>query len=376
MSQRRMHLHKTWTRFQKLMAIGLLICFSMQSHAERLKDIASIAGVRSNPLVGYGLVVGLDGTGEQGQYTTQAFVSMLQRFGVVLPPGVTPKIKNVAAVAVHADLPPYAKPGQHIDITVSSLGEAKSLRGGALLMTPLKGVDGQIYAIAQGNLVVGGFGVQGNDGSKITVNVPTTGRIPNGAIIEQAAPNGFADGDEIVLNLHAPDFTTAKRLADQVNNLLGPMVALPMDAGTVRIGAPRDPTQRVNFMSVLENLTLDPAEPAAKVVINSRTGTIVIGNHVRVNKAAVAHGNLVVTISEDKNVSQPNALAQGDTVVTPKTNIAVAQDDARMFLFPKGVTLEQIVKAVNAVGAAPGDLMAILEALKQSGALQAELVVI
>lgn len=355
---------------------ALLVLAGNGAQAERLKDIAGIAGVRSNPLVGYGLVVGLDGTGEQTPYTAQAFKSMLSRFGIVLPEGQVPKVKNVAAVAIHAELPPYAKPGQAIDVTVSSLGEAKSLRGGALLMTPLRGVDGEIYAIAQGNLVVGGFGAQGNDGSKITVNVPTSGRIPNGATVERMAPNGFALGDSILLNLHAPDFTTAKRVAEQINKLLGPLVAQPLDAGTVEVGAPRDPAQRVTFMSVLENLTLEPGEPAAKVVINSRTGTIVIGNHVRVKKAAVAHGNLVVTITEQQNVSQPNVLAQGDTVTTPQSNINVAQEDSRMFLFPPGVTLEQIVRAVNAVGAAPGDLMAILEALKQAGALQAELVVI
>lgn len=353
-----------------------LFAIAGSARAERLKDIAGIAGVRSNPLVGYGLVVGLDGTGEQTPYTAQAFKSMLSRFGIVLPEGQSPKVKNVAAVAIHAELPPYAKPGQAIDVTVSSLGEAKSLRGGALLMAPLRGVDGEIYAIAQGNLVVGGFGAQGNDGSKITVNVPTSGRIPNGATVERMSPNGFAVGDTVLLNLHAPDFTTAKRVAEQINKLLGPYVAQPLDAGTVEVGAPRDPAQRVTFMSVLENLTLEPGEPAAKVVINSRTGTIVIGNHVRVKKAAVAHGNLVVTITEQQNVSQPNALAQGDTVTTPQSNINVEQEDSRMFLFPPGVTLEQIVRAVNAVGAAPGDLMAILEALKQAGALQAELVVI
>jgi len=222
---------------------ALLVLAGNGAQAERLKDIAGIAGVRSNPLVGYGLVVGLDGTGEQTPYTAQAFKSMLSRFGIVLPEGQVPKVKNVAAVAIHAELPPYAKPGQAIDVTVSSLGEAKSLRGGALLMAPLRGVDGEIYAIAQGNLVVGGFGAQGNDGSKITVNVPTSGRIPNGATVERMAPNGFALGDSILLNLHAPDFTTAKRVAEQINKLLGPLVAQPLDAGTVEVGAPRDPAR-------------------------------------------------------------------------------------------------------------------------------------
>ena len=362
--------------FANSMVLVFLFAFSTNVAAERLKDISSISGVRSNPIVGYGLVVGLDGTGEQTPYTAQSFKSMLQRFGITIPEGQTPKFKNVAAVAVHAQLPPYAKPGQTIDITVSSLGEAKSLRGGALLMTPLRGIDGNVYAIAQGNLVVGGFGAQGNDGSKVTINIPTSGRIPNGAIIERQSPTAFAEGDNITLNLHVPDFTTAKRVVDQVNRLLGPTAARALDAGSIEIGAPRDPSERVVFMSVLENLTTDPGEPPAKIVINSRTGTIVIGNHVRVREAAVAHGNLVVTVSEKNQVSQPNALAGGDTVVTPQSNINIQQQEARMFLFPRGVTLEQLVRAVNAVGVAPGDLMAILEALKQSGALQAELVVI
>ncbi len=364
------------SRLKAFLTASLLLVFTQHAHAERIKDIASISGVRSNPLVGYGLVVGLDGTGEQTVYTQQSFKAMLSRFGIALPDGVNPKTKNVAAVAVHAELPAYAKPGQTIDITVSSIGEAKSLRGGALLMTPLRAADGQIYAIAQGNLVVGGFGAQGGDGSKITVNVPTTGRIPNGANVEKASPNGFSETDYITLNLHAPDFTTAKRLTDVVNHLLGGPAAEALDAGTIQIGAPRNPSERVVFMSVLENLTLDTADPGARVVINSRTGTIVIGQHVRLKEAAVAHGNLTVTITESQNVSQPNAFAQGQTTTTPQSNIKAEQDAAHMFLFKKGVSLQEIVRAVNAVGAAPGDLMAILEALKQSGSLQAELVVI
>jgi len=364
------------SRLKALLQVIALFSICLSANAERIKDIASISGVRSNPLVGYGLVVGLDGTGEQTVYTQQSFKAMLSRFGIALPDGVNAKTKNVAAVAVHAELPPYAKPGQMVDITVSSIGEAKSLRGGALLMTPLRGADGQIYAIAQGNLVVGGFGIQGGDGSKITVNVPTTGRIPNGANVERASPHGFAASDYVTLNLHSPDFTTAKRLTDVVNRLLGGPAAEALDAGTIQIGAPRNPSERVVFMSVLENLTLEIADPAAKVVINSRTGTIVIGQHVRLKAAAVAHGNLTVTITESQNVSQPNALAAGQTATTAQSNISVDQDGAHMFLFKKGVSLEEIVRAVNAVGAAPGDLMAILEALKQSGALQAEIVVI
>lgn len=372
---KKLHLCKTIVTGFVTVLVVFTACVS-NVQAERIKDIASISGVRNNPLVGYGLVVGLDGTGEASQYTTQSFKAMLARFGIILPDGVVPKTKNIAAVAVHAQLPAFAKPGQTIDITVSSIGEAKSLRGGSLLMTPMRGVDGNVYAIAQGNLIVGGFGAAGIDGSKITVNIPTTGRIPNGASVERASPNGFAEGDFLTLQLHQADFTTAKRVTDSINHLLGGPAAQAIDAGTIQVGAPRDPAQRVTFMSVLEDITLTPGDPPAKVVINSRTGTIVIGQNVRLKEAAVAHGNLTVTITEQQNVSQPNALAKGETKVTPQSNIKVEQDDAHMFLFKKGVSLEEIVRSVNSVGAAPGDLMAILEALKEAGALQAELVVI
>ena len=266
--------------------------------------------------------------------------------------------------------------GQTIDITVSSIGNAKSLRGGSLLMTPLKGADGKIYAIAQGNLVVGGFGVGGGDGSKITVNVPSVGRIPNGATIEREVANSFTGSDAIVFNLHQADFTTAKRVVDNINMLLGPNIANALDAGSIRVTAPRQASQRVTFLSVLENLEIQPAETAAKVIINSRTGTIVIGKHVTVSPAAVTHGSLTVTIREDFNVDQPEPFAEGITAVTPETEIEVEEETNRMFLFQPGVTLDEIVRAVNQVGAAPGDLMAILEALKQAGALKAELVVI
>lgn len=347
--------------------------------AERLKDIATLAGVRSNALVGYGLVVGLNGTGDQTTqtpFTTQSFTSMLKQFGVTLPPGTSLQLKNVAAVAIHAQLPPFAKPGQEMDITVSSIGNSKSLRGGALLMTPLKGADGQVYAMAQGNLVVGGFGAEGRDGSKITVNVPSVGRIPNGATVERVVDNAFSKSGSLVFNLQRPDFTTAKRVADEVNNLLGPNVAHAMDAGSIKVTAPADMDQRVTYMSVLENLEIDPGMAAAKVIINSRTGTIVVGQHVRVTPVAVSHGSLTVTISESPLISQPGAFAEGQTVVAPTTEITAEQDANSMFVFEKGVSLDEIVRAVNQVGAAPGDLMAILEAMKQAGALQADLVVI
>jgi len=353
-----------------------ILTVSQIASAERIKDLASIAGVRSNQLVGYGLVVGLDGTGDKTKFTGQSLRSMLRELGVTLPPGTDPKSKNVAAVTVHTDLPAFIKPGQTIDVTVSSLGDAKSLRGGSLIMTPLKGADGQIYAMAQGNLVVGGFGAEASDGSRITVNIPSAGRIPNGATVERTVGNAFNVGDQIVLNLHQPDFTTASRLTDSINHTLGRGTAHSIDASSINVNAPRDPSQRVPFLSLIENLELNPGEAAAKIVVNSRTGTVVIGQHVRVSPAAVTHGNLSVTISANTEVSQPNAFSNGETVITPNFDIAVTAEDSRMFLFNSGVSLEDIVKAVNQVGAAPGDLVAILEALKQAGALRAELVVI
>jgi len=354
----------------------ILLAVSSLSYAERIKDLASIAGVRNNQLVGYGLVVGLNGTGDKTKFTGQSLRSMLREMGVTLPPGTDPKSKNVAAVAVHADLTPFTKPGQTIDVTVSSLGDAKSLRGGSLIMTPLKGADGQIYAMAQGNMVVGGFGAEAGDGSRVTVNIPSAGRIPNGATVERTVQNSFNVGDSIILNLHQADFTTSSRLADSINHTLGKGTARSIDASSIKVNAPRDPSQRVPFLSLIENIQLKPGEAAAKIVVNSRSGTIVIGQHVRVSPAAVTHGNLSVTISADTEVSQPNAFSDGETVVTPNYGIEITEDDSRMFMFDPGVTLDEIVRAVNQVGAAPGDLVAILEALKQAGALRAELVII
>ncbi len=361
---------------------ALLICMivalvSAQANAERIKDISSIAGVRSNQLIGYGLVVGLDGTGDKAPFTTQTFNNMMNEFGITLPAGTDPKLKNVAAVSVTAELPPFAKPGQRIDITVSSLGNAKSLRGGSLLFTPLRGADGNIYAVGQGNLVVGGFGAEGNDGSSIKVNVPSVGRIPNGATVEQAVPSSFGRGDSLIFNLDQPDFTTARALTDKINDLMGPGTAEALDATSIRVSAPRDTSQRVAYMSVIENLEVETGKDRAKVIINSRTGTIVMGEKVMIEPVAVTHGNLTVTINEDFAVSQPNQLAEGQTVVVPQTNIEVDDGgDSRMFKLDRGVSLDDIVKAINEVGVAPGDLMAILEAMKQAGALKAELIVI
>lgn len=361
-------------RWGLFLLIGLLISQPLQ--ADRLKDLASVQGVRSNQLIGYGLVVGLDGSGDKAPFTDQTFRNLMNKFGITIPQGSDPKLKNVAAVTVHADLPPFAKPGQQVDITVSSIGNAKSLRGGSLLMTPLKGADGQVYAMAQGSLVVGGFGAEGADGSSITVNVPSVGRIPNGASVERAVPSGFHRGDTLTFNLHIADFTTAKRVVDKLNDLLGPQTAYAMDGGSVKVKAPRDASQRVSFLSVLENINIDPGEGSAKVIINSRTGTIVVGQNVKVLPAAVTHGSLSVTISEGAEISQPGAFSGGETAVVPRTEIDIEQEPARMFKFGPAITLNEIVQAVNQVGAAPGDIMAILEALKTAGALKAELIVI
>lgn len=361
---------------KRLITASLMLLLSFSAGAERLKDIVSVSGVRSNQLVGYGLVVGLEGSGDKTSFTSQTFRNLLNNFGVAIPPNVDPQSKNIAAVAIHASLPPFAKPGQSIDITVSALGDAKSLRGGSLLMSPLKGADGQIYVMAQGNLVVSGFGIQGNDGSRLSLNVPSVGRIPNGGTVERSVPNAFNQGDSLVINLNNPDFTTARRVSEQINAMLGPHMASAMDASSIRVRAPRDPSQRVSFLSILENLEVQPAKEAARVVINSRTGTIIIGQNVRVSPVAITHGGLTVSITEDLDVDQPDPLSEGQTVITPRTGIQVDEESGHMFEFQPGTSLQDLVEAVNQVGAAPGDLMAILEALKQAGALKAELVVI
>ena len=359
--------------------IVLALLSSLSIRAERIKDITTIAGVRSNPLVGYGLVVGLDGTGDstnQAPFTQESFLNLIKQFGIAVPGDATLQLDNVAAVAVHAELPAFAKPGQRIDITVSSIANAESLRGGTLLITPLKGIDGNVYAIAQGNLVVGGLGVGGADGSRLTINVPSVGRIPDGATVERSVPTAFASGQPIIFNLHRSDFTSAKRIADSINDLLGPDVARAIDSTSIQVNGPKNPAQRVDFISLLENLEVRPGEAAARVVINSRTGTIVVGSHVRIAPVAVTHGSLTVMVSESIDVSQPNGLSEGTTVVVPNSDVTAEQETSPMFNFSPGPTLDELVRAVNDVGAAPGDLMAILEALKEAGALKAELVVI
>ncbi len=365
----------------RIAALSMLsLSLASVAGAERIKDMTQVQGVRTNQLIGYGLVVGLSGTGDQtsqAPFTVQSLTNMLAQLGVTVPANVTPQLKNVAAVSVHAVLPAFAKPGQTIDITVNSIANAKSLRGGSLLVTPLHGLDGQIYAIAQGNLIVSGFGVEANDGSKLTVNVPSSGRIPNGATVERAVASQLAQGDSIILNLNDPDFTTATRLVDSLNRGIGPGFATVIDGGSIRVRAPMDITQRVAFLSQIENLQVEPASAPARVIINSRTGTVVISTNVTVSPAAVSHGSLSVTIKEEQTVSQPAPFSKvGQTAIVNNSTIKVDQGSNRMFLFKPGVELEQIVRAVNEVGAAPGDLVAILEALREAGALQAELIVI
>jgi flagellar P-ring protein precursor FlgI len=368
---------------KRLKLLALLVSAALLGESggavERVRDLASVQGVRGNQLVGYGLVVGLDGTGDQtsqAPFTVLSIKNMLARFGVTIPPNANPQLKNVAAVSVHAELPAFAKPGQNLDITVSSIGNAGSLRGGSLLMTPLRGADGEVYAIAQGNLVVSGFGVSGKDGSRIALNVPSSGRIPNGATVEREVLSNFATLEHVTLNLHTPDFLTASRLATTINDQFGANSATAMDAVSVRVTAPADTGQRIAYVAALEELAVEVGSAPARVIVNSRTGTVVIGSNVRVTPAAVSHGSLAVTITERLDVSQPGALAGGETVVVPRSEVSVDQPQARMFLFKPGVDLNDIVTAVNQVGAAPGDLVAILEALKAAGALRAELVVI
>jgi flagellar P-ring protein FlgI len=370
-----------FSRSRKFMLlIAVLVCLPMTAQAERIKDLAQVGGVRSNPLVGYGLVVGLDGSGDrtsQAPFTVQSLKNLLGELGVNVPPNVNPQLKNVAAVAIHAELPAFAKPGQPIDITVSSIGNSTSLRGGSLLMAPLRGADGEVYAIAQGNLVVGGFGAQGRDGSRVSVNVPSVGRIPNGAIVERAVPDAFGASDVITLNLHKGDFTTVSRMVAALEQNFGAGNAYAVDGVTVAVRAPADPGRRIMFLSQVENLELNPGSAPAKVIVNARTGTVVIGSQVTVMPAAITHGSLTVTITESANVSQPNEFSRGgQTVITPQSSVSITEGGSHMFKFAGGTSLDEIVRAVNEVGAAPGDLIAILEALKQSGALRAELEVI
>lgn len=371
------------TKFYKLFLIFIL--FSSTCLADRIKDMASVAGVRTNQLVGYGLVIGLAKTGDGSvNLTKQSIASMISQFGVIANIADI-NAQNAANVMVTATLPPFAKPGTTIDITVSSLGKAKSLKGGTLLMTALKGADGNVYAIAQGNLVVGGLGVEGADGSSTIKGTPTVGRIPNGATVEKSVKSSFLENDNIVLNLHQADFSQADKVANTINDTFGPEVATPIDSTSIKVRTPSQPSQKVSFIGLLENLTFEPVTPKAKVVVNSRTGTVVIGGDVRISPAAVAHGSLSVKIQEDtKLLSEGTGTVVGQSATVSGTGATTAQDTeievdeqpARAFVFDPGIELQTLVDALNETGTTATDMVAILEALREAGSLRAELIII
>jgi flagellar P-ring protein precursor FlgI len=342
-----------------------------------LRNLVSVEGVRENPLVGYGLVVGLNGSGDSTQvkYSSQSVVNMLKQFGVKLPDGQEAKNKNVAAVMVSAVFPPGYRRGQAIDITVSSLGDAKSLRGGTLLLTQLRAADNEVYALAQGNVVVGGLTASGKSGSSVTVNTPTGGRIPNGAMIEREIPTDFSTRPQVLLRLRHPNFDTATNVVDAINRRFG-QVATTADGTSVEVVAPSNPTERVAFVAKLENMMVEAGAETPKVVFNSRTGTVVISDGLRVKSAAVTHGALKVVISESSSVSQPGPFSKGQTAVTPQSKVSVDQGSGQMFHWPAGAKLQTIIDVVNSLGASPDDIMAILQALDQAGAIEGELVVI
>jgi len=359
-------------------AASAAIWWPVSAQAARLKEIAAVQGVRSNPLTGYGLVVGLDGTGDQttqAPFTGQSLAAMLQQFGVILPQGVTMQPRNIAAVMVTTQLPPFAQPGQALDINVSSIGNSKSLRGGTLIATPLRGTDGQIYAIAQGNMIVAGAGAAAG-GSKVTVNHLSAGRIPAGALVERSVPTALQTTDFIQLDLNAADYNTARAVAKAINKAKGEGLAQALDGRAVRVRAPADANDRVTFMADLENLHLDLAEPAARIVINARTGSVVMNQAVSLSACAVAHGNLTVTITSTPQVSQPGPFSNGTTQVTEKVDISINQTPGALIQMAAGAKLADVVKALNSLGATPQDLLAILQAMKTAGALNAELEVI
>ena len=365
-----------WTGLFALLLVWLAA--APEAQAMRIKEIASVQGVRTNQLSGFGLVVGLDGTGDQTTqmpYTAQGMNNYLQQLGLTLPADAKVQFKNIAAVMVTAQLPPFAQPGQMIDVTVSSMGNAKSLRGGTLITTPLKGADGEIYALAQGNLIVGGAGASAG-GSKVQINHLSAGRIPGGAQVERSVPNGFALGDTIDLGLNSADFQTARRVAQAINERMGDGVASAVDGRVVRLVAPANPDARVMFLAEIEELRVEPTVPAARVIVNTRTGSIVMNQAVTLSACAVAHGNLSVTISATPVISQPNPLSGGETVVTEKADIAITQDSGAVIQMEAAPQLSDLVRMLNGLGATPQDLLAILQAIKAAGAMNAELEVI
>jgi len=372
---------KTSIKAALLLSLSLLAPFSQ---AERIKDLASIAGVRNNQLLGYGLVVGLDGSGDQTTqtpFTVQSVISMLQQLGVNLPQGGSQlQLKNVAAVMVTATLPPFAQPGQQLDITVSSMGNAKSLRGGTLLMTPLKGADGQVYGMAQGNVLVGGVGVQaggaGGGGSSLTVNHLSVGKISGGATVERAVATNLGEGNMIKLELNNADFATASRVVEAINDKYGAGIAYALDSRVIRVQAPSSSDQRVSFIGTLQDMQINPAEQPAKVIMNARTGSVVMNRAVTLDTCAISHGNLSVSVNADTQVSQPNPLSGGRTVVTQNPQVGIKADGGKVMMVKGGASLADVVKALNAIGATPQDLLSILQAMKAAGSLRAELEII
>jgi len=363
---------------QVLLAAALLFVLAVPARAERLKELATVQGVRDNPIIGYGLMVGLDGTGDQTMqtpFTTQSLANMLAQLGVTIPEGKNMQLKNVAAVMVTATLPPFVRPGQSIDVTVSSMGNAKSLRGGTLLMTPLKGADGQVYAIAQGNMVVGGAGASAN-GSKVQINQLSSGRIPNGALVERAVEAPVGGDGAFTLELNRSDFGTAQRAVEAINRQFGAGSADAMDARVIRVRAPDSPSERVSFLARLEGLEVTPTQAPARVVINARTGSVVMNQAVRVNDCAIAHGSLSVVINTEPVISQPAPFSGGNTVAVPTSQISLNQGSGALQVVKGGASLADVVKGLNALGANPQDLVSILQAMKSAGALRAELEII
>jgi flagellar P-ring protein precursor FlgI len=377
------HLHSIERLLRALIAVTAVLASAAlwwpdSAHAMRLKEVASVQGVRNNQLVGYGLVVGLDGTGDQTTstpFTTQSLAAMLQQMGVTVPPGTNMQLKNVAAVMVTAQLPPFAQPGQQIDVNVSSLGNAKSLRGGTLIATPLKGADGQVYALAQGNLIVGGAGASAA-GSKVQINHLSAGRVPEGATVERAVPTPLNQGDSLQLDLNSNDFNTAREVARAINAKMGNGIAQALDGRVVRVRMPEGTDARVAFMADIENIDIALATPAAKVVVNARTGSVVVNQSVTLNPCAVAHGSLSVTINSTPVISQPAPFSKGETVSRDKADITIKQEPGSLIQLPAGTKLADVVKALNSLGATPQDLLAILQAMKTAGALNAEIEVI
>jgi len=365
-----------WT-LATLLALALL---ALPASAARIKEVAAVEGVRTNQLTGFGLVVGLDGTGDQTTqmpYTSQGLSNYLQQMGITLPAAGAAQLqlKNVAAVLVTAQLPAFARPGQAMDVNVSSMGNSKSLKGGMLITTALRGVDGEVYALAQGNLIVGGAGASAG-GSKVQINHLSAGRIPGGGQVERSVPTPLLEGDTISLGLSASDFQTAQRVAQAINGRFGQGYARALDGRTVEVRAPLDPNARVSFIAEMEELQLESSVPAAKVVINARTGSIVLNQAVSLGPCAIAHGNLSITISSTPVISQPNALSGGQTVVAQKSNIQITQEPGILIQIPASPQLADVVRALNMLGATPQDLLAILQAIKAAGALNAELEVI